>query len=373
MRAASLVLLLSPALVGLPTGAAAQEADMPASHSAASPVAAPLPKASDQIAPTEEDQSAAPGSTGPAPSAPAAAPPQAEPKDSAEGDDSAAEPDAGAEADPGAADDGDPGDAAGDNPDATPATPRAGVSAKAAAPEGVAGDAGAPPAGETMPQLPAGEAPAGEAPVGEDAPAGKDGNAGEDATATPPETGSPIAPAAGGAGAINPNPLATLKLDALEATRSAPLFTPSRTAPEVAVEAAPPPPAEPEPPPPPEPPQLQLIGVVMSNAQQVALLSDPGGGEVHRLKPGEDYEGWTLKIIDPRTVELKNGDQTQKLTMFSEFKAPGQAGEEGATPRRTVARSEANPAGSLDSGDPLGERPPMGRRLKGRHLPRPSP
>jgi general secretion pathway protein N len=126
--------------------------------------------------------------------------------------------------------------------------------------------------------------------------------------------GEPASPAA-------PNPFFSLTLEALEATRSAPLFTPSRTAP--ATE----PPPEPEPIPvatepvetEPTPPTLQLVGIVVAGQEEVAILSDAASGEVIRLHPGEEHQGWKLKILDGQSVELSNGEESQKLSMFTEF------------------------------------------------------
>jgi hypothetical protein len=134
---------------------------------------------------------------------------------------------------------------------------------------------------------------------------------------------------AGGSGdltaASTANPLSGLTLDSLEATRSLPLFTPSRTPPPVpepepvAAVVAPPP----DPPlPPPSPPPLDLIGIVATGSTQFALLRDQGTGEIHRIDAGDDYDGWSIEFVDSRTVALRNGDQTQTLTMFDEFVAP---------------------------------------------------
>lgn len=124
-----------------------------------------------------------------------------------------------------------------------------------------------------------------------------------------------------------PNPFFSVGLESLEATRLAPLFTPSRTAPSV----------EPEPEPEaapveaevavesePTPPELKLIGIVRAGSEEVAILSDPSTAEVQRLRPGEEVQGWTLRIVDTQTVELKSGDQSHTLTMFTEYPATGQ-------------------------------------------------
>ncbi len=124
--------------------------------------------------------------------------------------------------------------------------------------------------------------------------------------------------------ALNPNPLSGLDLESLTATRSLPLFTPSRTAPptvEEAVEAevAPiEPPVGPEQP----PPSVQLVGIVLTESTETALLLDPTSNEVHRLTSGEEYDGWLLKIVDARSVELRSGDRVEGLKMFESFPAP---------------------------------------------------
>ena len=130
---------------------------------------------------------------------------------------------------------------------------------------------------------------------------------------------------------VNANPISALDLDTLTATRELPLFTPSRTPP-VVMETEP----EPEPEPvveaeiveetDPEPPPLELIGIVVTEAEQVVLLLDQSTGEVQRIRPGDDFQGWTVSIIDSRTVELESEGSSQTLTMFTG------TGEEAAPP-----------------------------------------
>ena len=132
--------------------------------------------------------------------------------------------------------------------------------------------------------------------------------------------------------AVNPNPLSGLALESLSATLSAPLFTPSRTGPiveapvEAVVEAPPPPPeVAPEQP----PPSLQLVGIVMTDAEKTALLKDAGTNEIHRLNTGDDYEGWSLTIVDGRSVEFRSGDRVEALKMFESFPTPASYGVPG--------------------------------------------
>ncbi len=140
------------------------------------------------------------------------------------------------------------------------------------------------------------------------------GAAGQEAAPAEPDEAAP--PGA------SPNPLSSLDLESLSATRELPLFTPSRTPP--LVEEPPPPEPEPEPVEPeiveeadPEPPPLELIGIVVTEAEQVVLLMDQSTGEVQRIRPGDEFEGWTVSIIDSRTVELESEGNFQTLTMFT--------------------------------------------------------
>jgi hypothetical protein len=138
------------------------------------------------------------------------------------------------------------------------------------------------------------------------------------------------------AGTKNPNPLSTLTLDELAATRELPLFTPSRTAPvvdapvvEEPVVAAP---AEPAPTPEQPPPPVQLIGIILTDAKQTAILRNSSTDEVLRLSPGEQIENWALTIVDARSIELRQGERVEGLKMFDSFpvsSVPAELGGDG--------------------------------------------
>jgi hypothetical protein len=150
----------------------------------------------------------------------------------------------------------------------------------------------------------------------------------QEALQTPEAPATPEAQAAPEA-AVNPNPLSSLDLESLSATRSAPLFTPSRTGPviEAPVEAvieAPPPPPEVAPDEP--PPGLQLVGIVMTDAAKTALLKDPGSNEIHRLNSGDEFQGWSLIIVDARSIEFRSGERVEGLKMFESFPTPASYG-----------------------------------------------
>lgn len=103
------------------------------------------------------------------------------------------------------------------------------------------------------------------------------------------------------------NPLWVISLDQLSSTRQRPLFSPTRRPlPAVAVApvAAAPIPITP----PPERPQLTLVGTVVGEQDGIGVFVEQSTQKVFRLKIGEAYEGWSLRSMRRRAVELeKNG------------------------------------------------------------------
>jgi len=112
-------------------------------------------------------------------------------------------------------------------------------------------------------------------------------------------------------------PLDGIALEELPATRAFPLFAPTRLPPPAPVQIVEPPPAALPPPPPPPPPSLQLIGIMKIGRDQVALLSDLGSGQIHRLCSGEVFGEWTMRITDARSIAFEHGEERQTQHMFS--------------------------------------------------------
>jgi hypothetical protein len=139
-----------------------------------------------------------------------------------------------------------------------------------------------------------------------------------DVTAKPAET--PTAAA---------NPLWAIPLSALTATRTRPLFTPSRRPPAPVVAsvpvAAPRPPAPP--PPVPQHPNLTLVGTVASENESIAVFVDPTTRDTVRLRTGEGHSGWILQSVERSAATLQNGQQTETLALprATAVAAPAQA------------------------------------------------
>jgi hypothetical protein len=128
---------------------------------------------------------------------------------------------------------------------------------------------------------------------------------------------SPDAPMAGGA-AQPGNPLWTIPLNTLTATRERPLFAPSRRPPlqaapaVIANVAAPPPPAA-------EPEQLglRLLGTIAGRDAGIAICLNLATSEVVRVRTGESFEGWNLRTVRGREATFAKASRQEVLAMAS--------------------------------------------------------
>ena len=143
--------------------------------------------------------------------------------------------------------------------------------------------------------------------------------------AAPPVGGAVALPPAAAPGEPAPtpeaaslNPLSTLTLDGFKATLDRPLFARTRRGPAPEVVDTPPPEPVAAPPqePAPEDLNLRLVGLILSDPDNLALLLDESTGEIHRVRVGDDYDGWKVVVLDPRTVELRRDAERHTLTMF---------------------------------------------------------
>jgi general secretion pathway protein N len=110
------------------------------------------------------------------------------------------------------------------------------------------------------------------------------------------------------------NPLWTVPLSALPATRDRPLFSVSRRPPFVAAPiAAPPPKQEALAPPAPERPLLALIGTIVSPKASVAILQGSNAESISRLRVGQENDGWRVRGIGIRSIVVEKGAQSVQL------------------------------------------------------------
>jgi hypothetical protein len=125
------------------------------------------------------------------------------------------------------------------------------------------------------------------------------------------------APIAGSA-AQPGNPLWTIPLNTLTATRERPLFAPSRRPPAQALPAvianvpAPPPPSA-------EPEQLglRLLGTIAGREGGIAICLNVATSEVVRVRTGESFEGWNLRAIRGREATFAKASRQEVLALPS--------------------------------------------------------
>jgi general secretion pathway protein N len=136
------------------------------------------------------------------------------------------------------------------------------------------------------------------------------------------------------------NPLWTVPLSALSATRDRPLFSASRRPPIVAVPiVAPPPEQEALAPPPPERPLLTLIGTIVSPKASVAMLQGSDAEAISRLRVGQENDGWQVRGISLRSIVVEKGAQSVQLDM----PRPNETSAVASLPNSPAAGDKASP------------------------------
>lgn len=113
------------------------------------------------------------------------------------------------------------------------------------------------------------------------------------------------------------NPLWSVPLSVLTATRERPIFSASRRPPQRAVvtphveQVAAPAPSKTVP----ERPPLALIGAVVGDSDAIAIFLDQTNQKFIRLRQGETHAGWVLSSVQSREVTLNKADRTEVLAL----------------------------------------------------------
>lgn len=145
---------------------------------------------------------------------------------------------------------------------------------------------------------------------------------------------------------LSDNPLWGIPLSRLTNSRERPLFAPTRRPPAPVPVAMPAPVQAGPPPKPPEPekPQLSLLGTIIGS-EKIGLFMDSASKSVVRLKAGDNHNGWTLRAVERRQVELARGLDHAVLDIPSpDMKGSGSAGPMLAGPPPMPAVPPAMPA-----------------------------
>jgi len=109
----------------------------------------------------------------------------------------------------------------------------------------------------------------------------------------------------GSATKANPgNPLWSISLASLPATRERPIFSPSRRPPPVVLKTAPIQPLSKAQPP------FILVGAIAGESEGIAIFLDGATNGIIRLKTGESHAGWTLQTVKAREAVLQHEQRT---------------------------------------------------------------
>ena len=137
------------------------------------------------------------------------------------------------------------------------------------------------------------------------------------------------------------NPLWSIPVKTLTATRDRPIFSPSRRPPPAPVIAAPqvsPPPVSK--PIEPERPLLTLVGTVSGEQEAFGIFLDQTANRIVRLRLGDDHQGWILRQVRGREVMLQKNGETAFLALPPPGSKPAVAGTQVADEpeRRRISR-----------------------------------
>ena len=121
---------------------------------------------------------------------------------------------------------------------------------------------------------------------------------------------------------LSGNPLWSVPLSRLSATRDRPIFSASRRPPPQAVAGPVAEPVKPQAPVAlPEPLNLKLIGAVVGETDAIGVFVDRASKGIVRMRRGDIYAGWQLDSIAGREATLKNGDRIETVVMVREVPA----------------------------------------------------
>lgn len=175
----------------------------------------------------------------------------------------------------------------------------------------------------------------------------------ETAYAPVPQAGTPeaVQQSARAASGVNPdaaaqgaNPLWTIPLSSLTATRDRPLFSASRRPASLAVQTPPPPPPAPHPAPAtPASPTLELVGTIVGPATSLAMVKDPATHAVTRLREGEEASGWRLKTVTLRSIIVEKGEQSAVLALPERLETSGQQAAQNHPPLKDKKEPGSSP------------------------------
>jgi len=127
--------------------------------------------------------------------------------------------------------------------------------------------------------------------------------------------GNPGAIDSAGAPVPTGNPLWSIALPTLTATREHPIFTPSRRPPAVIMPVTSAAVRVPTKVREPDLLQLALVGTIVGDKEGFGVFVDDTTKSVVRLRAGDSYHGWILRAVRSREATLEKDDQVKTLSL----------------------------------------------------------
>jgi general secretion pathway protein N len=113
------------------------------------------------------------------------------------------------------------------------------------------------------------------------------------------------------------NPLWSIPLSSLSATRERPLFSSSRRPPPIVVAKAVATAIaiDPETTSAPQPPALTLMGTIVGSSVRFAILANSATGAVSRVRQGDQESGWRVRAVELRSVIVEKDARSIMLEL----------------------------------------------------------
>ena len=142
----------------------------------------------------------------------------------------------------------------------------------------------------------------------------------------PIEIGTGGAVASAAAPAAEGNPLWSIPISTLSATRDRPLFSPSRRPPPpiLTIER---PVSEATPPAPPAPPPFSLVGTIIGENSRIGIFFDENTKTTTRIRQGDGEAGWIVRTIDPHSAVVEANGRMVTLVLPQPSATDGPGGQ----------------------------------------------
>lgn len=104
---------------------------------------------------------------------------------------------------------------------------------------------------------------------------------------------------------------------------------------------------------------FELVGTMLSGSASIVLLSHPEKGLL-RLSEGQTIEGWEVGEIGHNTVELRNGEEFERLKLRADLLQPKRPAAKAL--KRPGKNNEGEPKAVFQPPDAMGKEQPVAKQ-----------